>query len=80
MQVIDFRFRPNTAEVLSGIQNSKMFKGLCQSIDFSKMKPQTLEQVVEDMDRHNITLAVITGRDCETTYVPSPTTTASSSS
>lgn len=68
MQVIDFRFRPNTAETLTGIQNSKMFKGLCQSIDFSKMKPQTVEEVVEDLDRHNVVLAVITGRDCETTY------------
>jgi len=29
MKVIDFRFRPNTAAVLDGIQNSKMFKGLC---------------------------------------------------
>ncbi len=68
MQVIDFRFRPNTAETLNGIQNSKMFKGLCQSIDFSKMKPQSVEEVVKDLDQHNVTLAVITGRDCETTY------------
>lgn len=68
MQVIDFRFRPNTAETLTGIQNSKMFKGLCQSIDFDKMKPQTVEEVVQNLDRHNVALAVITGRDCETTY------------
>jgi predicted TIM-barrel fold metal-dependent hydrolase len=68
MKVIDFRFRPNTPETVSGIQNSKMFKGLCERIDFSKMKPQSLEEVVADLDRHGVEYAVITGRDCETTY------------
>ncbi len=68
MQVIDFRFRPNTPETLAGIQNSKMFKGLCQHIDFSKMKPQSVEEVVADLDRFEVVRAVITGRDCETTY------------
>lgn len=68
MKVIDFRFRPNTPETISGIQNSKMFKGLCESIDFSKMKPQTVEEVVADLDQNGVEYAVITGRDCETTY------------
>lgn len=68
MNVIDFRFRPNTPETLSGIQNSTMFKGLCQHIDFSKMKPQTVAEVVADLTSHNVVKAVITGRDCETTY------------
>ncbi|MDD5206562.1 MAG: amidohydrolase family protein, partial [Desulfobacterales bacterium] len=68
MKVIDFRFRPNTPETISGIQNSKMFKGLCEHIDFSKMKPQSLDEVVADLDRNGVDLAVITGRDCETTY------------
>ncbi len=68
MKVIDFRFRPNTQQTISGIQNSKMFKGLCESIDFSKMKPQTVEEVVADLDTHGVVRAVITGRDCETTY------------
>ena len=68
MNVIDFRFRPNTAETINGIQNSKMFKGLCEHIDFSKMKPQTVPEVVAELDRHNVVKAVITGRDCETTY------------
>jgi hypothetical protein len=68
MNIIDFRFRPNTAETISGIQNSKMFKGLCEHIDFSKMKPQTVPEVVADLNRYNVVKAVITGRDCETTY------------
>ena len=68
MNVIDFRFRPNTAETINGIQNSKMFKGLCEHIDFSKMKPQTVPEVVAELDRYNVVKAVITGRDCETTY------------
>jgi predicted TIM-barrel fold metal-dependent hydrolase len=68
MKVIDFRFRPNTPETITGIQNSKMFKGLCEHIDFGKMKPQSLPEVVADLDRHGVEWAVITGRDCETTY------------
>ncbi len=68
MKVIDFRFRPNTEQTLTGIQNSKMFKGLCEHIDFSKMKPQTVEEVVADLDSYNVEWAVITGRDCESTY------------
>jgi hypothetical protein len=68
MKIIDFRFRPNTPETISGIQNSKMFKGLCESIDFSKMKPQALDEVVAELTRHDVEVAVITGRDCETTY------------
>ena len=68
MDTIDFRFRPNTAETLSGIGNRQMFKDVCSSIDFSKMKAQTLEEIVNDLDSHNVTKAVITGRDCETTY------------
>ncbi len=68
MRIIDFRFRPNTAETLSGIANSTMFKGLCATIDFDKMKAQTLEEVVADLAKHNVVKAVITGRDCETTF------------
>ena len=68
MRIIDFRFRPNTPETLSGIANSAMFKGLCATIDFDKMKPQTLEEVVEDLAKHHVVKAVITGRDCETTF------------
>lgn len=73
MKIIDFRFRPNTPETVAGIANSKMFKGMCASINFTeKMKGQPLEEVVEDLDRHNVDLAVITGRDCETTYQAKP--------
>lgn len=68
MKIIDFRFRPNTPETLSGIANSSMFKGLCAAIDFTKLKPQSLEEIVADLDKNNVVKAVITGRDCETTY------------
>lgn len=76
MKIIDFRFRPNTAETMSGIANSAMFKGLCTSIDFSKMKPQALDEIVDSLDKQNVVKAVITGRDCESTY-PSKSNNAS---
>ena len=44
-----------------------MFKELCEHIDF-KTKAQPLEEVVAEMDRFGVEKAVITGRDCETTY------------
>ncbi|MBS3969858.1 MAG: amidohydrolase [Clostridia bacterium] len=73
MKIIDFRFRPNTPETVSGIANSKMFKGMCASINFSeKMKGQPLEEIVGELDKYNVELAVITGRDCETTYQAKP--------
>jgi len=73
VKIIDFRFRPNTPETVSGIANSKMFKGMCASINFSeKMKGQPLEEIVGELDKYNVELAVITGRDCETTYQAKP--------
>lgn len=68
MNVIDFRFRPNTEEVISGIANSKMFKDLCKAINFDKQKPEPFEDIIKGLDANNVVKAVITGRDCETTY------------
>lgn len=68
MNIIDFRFRPNTEEILTGIASNPAFRGLCQSIDFNKMLPQTVEEIVHELNMHNVVKAVITGRDCETTY------------
>lgn len=68
MKVIDFRFRPNTPEIINGIKNSAMFKAACKAIGFDARKPQPLEEIVADLDRLGVELGVITGRDCETTY------------
>ena len=68
MKIIDFRFRPNTAATIDGIKNSAMFKGLCEVINFSERKAQNLDAIVQDLDRLGVEFAVITGRDCETTY------------
>jgi predicted TIM-barrel fold metal-dependent hydrolase len=68
LKIIDFRFRPNTPEIINGIKNSAMFKAACKVIGFDKRKSQSLPEIVEDLDRLCVELAVITGRDCETTY------------
>ena len=68
VSIIDFRFRPNTKETLDGIGNSPMFSGLCDLINFPSMSPQTVSEVVSDLRSHGVIKAVITGRDCETTY------------
>ncbi|MBQ7738236.1 MAG: amidohydrolase [Desulfovibrionaceae bacterium] len=68
MKVIDFRFRPNTPEIIDGIKNSSMFKAACKAIGFDARKPQPLSDIVADLDKLEVELGVITGRDCETTY------------
>lgn len=68
MKVIDFRFRPNTPEIINGIKNSAMFKAACTVIGFDRRKSQPLSEIVGDLDRLDVELCVITGRDCETTY------------
>lgn len=68
MKVIDFRFRPNTPAVIDGIKNSSMFAGLCKAINFDARPKQSLEEIVKDLDKRDVELAVITGRDCEKTY------------
>ncbi len=68
MKIIDFRFRPNTEATINGIKTSSMFKGLCEAINFAERKAQTLEAIVAELETQGVEKAVITGRDCETTY------------
>lgn len=68
MKCIDFRFRPNTPEIINGIKNSTMFKAACKAIGFDARQAQPLAEIVADLDRLEVELGVITGRDCETTY------------
>jgi len=68
MKIIDFRFRPNTPEVINGIKNSAMFKATCEAIGFDKRIAQPLEEIVAALERRGVELCVVTGRDCETTY------------
>ena len=68
MKVVDFRFRPNTPEIINGIKNSTMFKAACEVIGFDQRKPQPLDEIVADLDAMGVELGVITGRDAETTY------------
>ncbi len=68
MKIIDFRFRPNTEEIINGIKNSAMFKAACEAIGFEARKPQELPAIMERLDKLGVDLAVITGRDAETTY------------
>ena len=45
MKIIDFRFRPNTPEIINGIKNSSMFKATCEAIGFDKRVPQALPEL-----------------------------------
>ena len=58
MKIIDFRFRPNTPEIINGIKNSSMFKATCEAIGFDKRVPQALPEIVADLDRRGVELCV----------------------
>ncbi len=68
MKIIDFRFRPNTEAIINGIKTSAMFKAACDAIGFEARKAQELPIIMENLERLGIDLAVITGRDAESTY------------
>ena len=68
MKIIDFRFRPHTEAILNGIKNSTMFKTCCEASGFDKWQAQTLDRIVADLKARGVVKAVITGRDCRTTY------------
>jgi len=68
MNIIDFRFRPNTIENLTSISTSKMYKDLCKAINFDKQKAETIEQIAAWLKQANVVKAVVNGRDCETTF------------
>lgn len=68
MNIIDFRFRPHTPEIVNGIKNSAMFKATCQTIGFDRRTPEPLPDILEGLRLRGVKRAVITGRDCESTY------------
>lgn len=68
MQIIDFRFRPNTQATIDGFTNSTMFRGMFSKIDLSHLVAQTVPEVAGMLDEHEVVKAVITGRDCSMTY------------
>ncbi len=68
MKIIDFRFRPNTEAIINGIKTSAMFKAACDAIGFEARKAQELPVIMQNLERLGIDLAVITGRDAESTY------------
>lgn len=64
MKIIDFRFRPNTPEIINGIKNSSMFKATCEAIGFDKRVPQALPEIVADLIAVALSCASFPGRDC----------------
>lgn len=71
MNVIDFRFRPHTTEILKGFFQVfgdfiQQDKGLTEAQYMAGA--QTLDQIAADLRANHMLKAVIAGRDVETTY------------
>lgn len=70
MGIIDFRFRPHTPETIDGMLSSKnIFKDMFSLFRYAdRAYSQSLDDIVVDMQKHDVTKGVITSRDAETTY------------
>ena len=74
MKVIDFRFRPNTPETVAGVLNNKVFGEMGKMFRVAEyLKGESLEQIIENMDAHNVVHGVVTGRDAARERVRRPT-------
>ena len=75
MKIIDFRFRPNTEEILAGF--AKVFKenieadGLTPE-QFVRQNSEPIEKIVSDLKKSGYIKAVVVGRDIESTYGVKP--------
>lgn len=70
MQFIDFRFRPHTREQLRSLAVAfpdMLLQGRTMDT-FLEEESRPIEEIVEDLQAHEIMAAVITGRDIETTF------------
>ena len=69
MQVIDFRFRPNTPDAVAGMLAHKVFGGMFEFFNYAdRANPEPLEAIIEKLRGLKVAKAVITSRDAETTY------------
>ena len=67
-EVIDFRFRPNTPEIINGIKNSTMFKAACKAMALMPVRRKACLKLWKILIALAWNMGVITGRDAETTY------------
>lgn len=68
--IIDFRFRSNTIDVLENFY--RVFEKAINAMGMSKAEylaqAQTIEEIVDGLQRNHVVKAVIVGRDIETTF------------
>ena len=75
MKIIDFRFRPNTREILEGF--AQVFKANIEADGYSTEAyvndlSEPIETIVANLKKNNFLKAVIVGRDIETTFGVAP--------
>ncbi len=69
MQIIDFRFRPNTPDAVSGMLQHKVFGPMFEFFNYAdRANPQPLDAIISQLRELGVAKAVITSRDAETTY------------
>lgn len=68
MPMIDFRYRPSTRESLDSFIKHPVYSEYIKYTPFASTPAKTLEACVEELRSLDITRAIFTGRDCESTY------------
>ena len=68
MPIIDFRYRPGTRECMDSVATHPVYAEYIKVTDFLTRPVKTLDACIAELRQLGIVTAVITGRDCESTY------------
>ena len=69
MKIIDFRFRPNTPEAISGMLANPVFGDMYELFNYKeRAHSQPLDTIVEELRELGVVKGVVICRDAETTY------------
>lgn len=68
MPIIDCRYRPSTRETMDSIVNNPVYAVYITVTDFCSRPVATLDACIDELRGVGVEKAVITGRDCESTF------------
>lgn len=68
MPIIDCRYRPSTQETMESVLSNPVYAEYNKRTDFKTRPVQLLPACIAELQRLGIVKAVVTGRDCESTF------------
>ena len=68
MSIIDCRYRPNTQQTMHSVLHNPVYSQYIEITDFKSRPVKSLDACIAELQGLGIEKAVITGRDCESTF------------